>query len=1652
MRIHLAFRTSFARPILLAFGLTLILAGILYSRGVSARSKAIVSTSTDNHAPYAWNSTYTLHNAGLIGEFSRWDPDGDSLTASYLTQPSHGTLDTSWYGTYRPWYSPTPGYSGQDSFVYQVCDPSNACATGTITVNITNQAPYAWPSSYSLHTAGLIGEFGRWDPDSDSVTGSIVTQPTHGTLNTSWYGPFRPWYAPTPGYSGQDSFVYRVCDTFNACSDATITVNITNQAPSAYSGTYTLHNAGFIGEFGRSDPEGDSVTGSIVTPPANGTINTSWYGAFRPWYTPNPGFSGLDTLTFQVCDSFNACSSAVVTIQVVNQAPYARDSSYKLSTDNGGFIGYFSTWDPDSDSLTASIVTQPSHGTLYDYGSGPLRPWYFPSSGYPAPDSFVYQVCDPFGACARGTIYVNDDDANAGATSCNAHVGRPINVSNGNMYLQETDYQLPGTGEAINLTRTYNSNSSHLNLFGRGWSSTYDEAIKTYSNASPRLFLPDGRAVDFSGSGTFTPVQGDFHGQLVQNSNGTYTLTLKDGSVHQFNAAGKLTSLVDRNNNQTLLAYDANGNLASVTDPFGRALTIASDTNGRVLSISDSMGVVATYTYGSSDQLLSVTYADNSGHQFSYNSAFQLTSVTDALGHILESHTYDAKGRALTSQKQGGVELYTLNYVSNTETDVTDALNHVTKYFFDKSHGHNVVTRIEGSCACSPTNVQTWTYDNQLNVTSKTDAANQTTTFTYDASGNPLTATNALGTAQITYNGLGEVLTATDTMQGVVTNTYDAHGNLLTTKDPLNNTTTFTYDTHGQLLTDKDARNNVTTLTWNTSGQLAEAEDAASNATTYAYDGRGRVTSVTNALNEVTNYEYDAAGRQKKVIYPDTSYVQFTYDLGGRRTKVRDARGNETNFTYDGANRLTSVTNADNKTTSYSYNLMSRLTSQTDALNRTTNYEYDDFNRLVKTIYPPASTGATRLEERVEYNVAGKVKKQVDTAGRETLFDYDTSQRLIKVTDPALQITQYEYNARSQTTAVVDALNQRYEFAYDALGHVTQVTRGTVSMSYSYDAVGNRTARTDYNNATTSYAYNNLNRLTTATYPDTTTVSYTYDQLSRLASATNVNGTVGFSYDNRGRVSSTTDVFNQSVGYGYDANNNRTQLTLGQVVNATYQYDALNRLTQITDSANANVGYAYDATNKLTSRSLPNGVTATYQYDGLDRLTRLTDATSTATIADAQYQYNTASQVTQILEPSQTRNFGYDAADRLTSVQNPSQTTESYTYDAVGNRTASHQSSSYSYQPFNKVVIIGSNSYSYDSNGNLTLKIDNSGTWTYTWDYENRLKQVTRPDSTTISYKYDALGRRVQRTPSSGVSTNFIYDGQDVIKDINSDNSTVEYLNGLGIDNKLRQMSSAGTVYFTQDHLGSTRALTDASGNVVESINYDSFGNGASSLTRYGYTGREWDADANLYYYRNRWYDPQSGRFISEDPIGLDGGINLYAYVENDPVNLSDPSGLCPPELSPRCLALIKKMLKPLTELERLWKNYDPVKDFKGGYPIRKRLPRGGSLNLGVSKPGGHFTGLKDAQAALRKNYEAFLRECLDRNDNSNPGIPPGAREWAYKDIPEPYDPDAPKPPSLIERIWNWLPSLPTQQEYEKQRQQYPWYYPPPWFPVPVPH
>jgi len=291
----------------------------------------------------------------------------------------------------------------------------------------------------------------------------------------------------------------------------------------------------------------------------------------------------------------------------------------------------------------------------------------------------------------------------------------------------------------------------------------------------------------------------------------------------------------------------------------------------------------------------------------------------------------------------------------------------------------------------------------------------------------------------------------------------------------------------------------------------------------------------------------------------------------------------------------------------------------------------------------------------------------------------------------------------------------------------------------------------------------------------------------------------------------------------------------------------------------------------------------------------LKDAKGTTTLFDRNYSYDPANQISQIAEISQTRIFSYDNLDRLTQMTN-GVSNENYVFDSVGNRTASHRSATHSYQPYNQMTATSNATMSYDANGNMISR--SQGAWTYVWDHENRMKSAAS-GATSVAYAYDALGRRVRRTQGTQI-TKFTYDGLDVVMD-DVNGTLTKYQNGPGIDNKLKLVTGTTSRYFVSDHLGSTNALTSSTGAILEQTSYDSFGNASNTSfsSRYQFTGREYDSLTGFHYYRNRWYDANIGRFISEDPIGFAGGDNWYTYVGNEPLAFTDPLGLGPFRLPP---------------------------------------------------------------------------------------------------------------------------------------------------------
>jgi RHS repeat-associated protein len=390
--------------------------------------------------------------------------------------------------------------------------------------------------------------------------------------------------------------------------------------------------------------------------------------------------------------------------------------------------------------------------------------------------------------------------------------------------------------------------------------------------------------------------------------------------------------------------------------------------------------------------------------------------------------------------------------------------------------------------------------------------------------------------------------------------------------------------------------------------------------------------------------------------------------------------------------------------------------------------------------------------------------------------------------------------------------------------------------------------------------------------------------------ATNWTGTVTTQYDTRNQISGITDIWNQTINYISDGNGNKWYRYFGGYW-TQYHYNNRNQMDWMIEGYTGNTAvFGYAPKGRMTSKTLNSLVEALYGYDAADHLTSI----AYSGLTGFGYTPDVLGRIVNISDWSGQHAYGYDAGNQLSAPTG-------YHYNPIGNLLDGND------QLFLPQYVAA---YEYDLNGNRISKtMSDQSVWCYDYDYENRLIQVTPPSGPAIYYYYDALGRKIGRNIIGQHFTAYTYDGADVLLEQNNDYSTystVLYGNGPGIDNKLWYTSSQeGLVYFLTDHQGSTRALIDYTGAIISGsgTNYDAFGNvtAGPAATRYLYTGREWDPDAQLYCYRARWYDPELGQFISEDPIGLDGGINLYAYVGNNPISKIDPTGLYDSCSTPDC-------------------------------------------------------------------------------------------------------------------------------------------------------
>ena len=568
------------------------------------------------------------------------------------------------------------------------------------------------------------------------------------------------------------------------------------------------------------------------------------------------------------------------------------------------------------------------------------------------------------------------------------------------------------------------------------------------------------------------------------------------------------------------------------------------------------------------------------------------------------------------------------------------------------------------------------------------------------------------------------------------------------------------------------------------------------------------------------------------------------------------------------------------------------------------------------------------------YDADSNLIRQADGSGEVSTFEYDEVSRLTHSTDAIGAVRGFAYDVRDNRTSVTDARGNVTVFSYDSLDRAISRRNPSGNIwQFGYDLRDNRITSTKPDGVVLTTIYDDLSR-TLSLAGGGIGRNFTYDAQSNLLTSDesfggNAGAKIEFTYDLENRVVSavTSNIFgaglqNNNFSFDYDSLDRRVSMTDGFGGNTAYTYDAVSRLVSATTPQNDSFFINYDLAGRKLRRAAPNASEIIRNYEALTgRLSRHTQTINGSVFNDLTYSYTDRGNIASIVEVGEiirTRQYSYDAIERLTDVTVPERPfeTEVYELDAEGNRLSSHLSDMNTTDAANRLTSDDNYTYIYDLNGNLTGKLAKAGTglsnWSYDYDALDQLVEVSQDGDVVESYRYDGFGRRslISTVEGAGLTTDIgiINQGSDRVLDIYNDNLagptlSKRYTHGTAVDAPLQLESFDARGVFVKsysyhpDHLGSIRFLTDSSGAIINSYDYDSFGRPQFGVTEieqpFQYTGREWDAATGLYHYRARAYDADLGRFLQEDPIGFNAGdLNIYRYVGSNPINRTDPSGL----------------------------------------------------------------------------------------------------------------------------------------------------------------
>ncbi len=972
----------------------------------------------------------------------------------------------------------------------------------------------------------------------------------------------------------------------------------------------------------------------------------------------------------------------------------------------------------------------------------------------------------------------------------------------------------------------------------------------------------------------FVSPPGDFT-SLVRNPDGTYVRTYKDGSFHRFDAEGRLTAAVDTTGDTTAYSYDAAGRLTAVTDPAGLQ-TVLTYSGNHLASVTDPSGRTTRFDHDSAGNLIRITDADGSARNFSYDGRHRLTGQRSKRGFDT-TYSYNFAGQN--------------DRVVRSDSSVRTLTPKVSVGLFAAGTAGAPVVRPQAAMARyvdGRGNAVVHDTDRFGASVRTVDAGGRVTTAVRNQHGNPTRITSSNGSFQdFTYDGRGNLLSLRQTGSGgggvqdlrltyePVRNRvteiqdpagqklmiqYDAAGNPIRITDPLGGVTTSTYNARGQVVTTTDAHGHTTRFTYDAAGNTETLTDARGVVTRFTRDAVGRVVAITEAAGlpeeRTRRYSFDAMNRTLSAADPAGGAVLYTYDADSNLIATTSPTGEVFSRNYDSLQRITRWDDPAQGVTQLTYDANGNVTTLLDSKGARTAFEYDVNNRLVRTV------DALNGERRMTYDARGNMVDFRNALGRSWTLAYDSLDRLTRQTDPLGRSTTFTYDSRNLLTGSVDAASRAFSFVYDALGRAVEVRTPDNTLRTTYDAAGNVTAMED-NDSRLVFAYDAAHR------PIQTEIVDVGVQPGAVLDAT------------------------------FDAVANRTRLADSAGGVTTWTYDDIGRMTGLTTPGGKPIALGYDARGRFTDISFPNGLSLDYDYNAQGKLSALhyRDG-SGAALSSFTYLYDVLGKLITVAEGARVREYSYDALERLVN-GGTAGLPETYSYDAVGNRLSSQLSAAYRYDAANQLLEDDRFTYQYDVVGNLIAKTEKStGAATgYQYDAQHQLTRIDFPDGSSATYRYDVMGRRIEKSVN-GLVTRYIYDGLNILLEYDgNDNFVARYSHGPGLDRPLALERGGQSYFYLTDHQGSVRFLTGESGATVNRYEYDSFGRllvkDEGVPNPFTYTGRELDEKSGLYFHRSRYYDPEVGRFITRDPLGLGGGDpTFYAYGGGDPVNRTDPSGL----------------------------------------------------------------------------------------------------------------------------------------------------------------